>query len=249
MKVVIVSTPRTCSSYLCNIFEKKFDLIDYSELFSEIWLKTSPENKLRMVKRSDNFVMKLTSTSLLSLPHLFTMKTFPWETFDHIVITERLDLAQQVSSWLLLSHTQMIGKGETNSSAEYIRDGMKTPIELPLDEGQLENIIKITNHFHQEVKPYLLNSGLKSVKLVNHEMLQKTPDEYLEELREKTEIYWKLNDFKVISNYTNIDYTPYIEAHNLRQRIEDIQHKLKNPNATKEENNTTEQPVENEGIV
>lgn len=232
MKVVIVSTPRTCSSYLCNIFEKKFDLIDYSELFSEIWLKTSPENKLRMVKRSDNFVMKLTSTSLLSFPHLFTMKTFPWETFDHIVITERLDLAQQVSSWLLLSHTQMIGKGETSSSAEYIRDSMKTSVELPLDEGQLESIIKVINHFHKEVKPYLLNSGLKSVKLVNHEMFQKPPSEYLDELREKTEIYWRLDDFNVVSNYTNVDYTPYIEAHNLRQRIEDIQSKLKNSNAT-----------------
>ncbi len=59
MKVVIVSTPRTCSGYLCNIFDKKFNLIDYSELFSDVWIKASPELKLKMVNKSDNFVMKL----------------------------------------------------------------------------------------------------------------------------------------------------------------------------------------------
>ncbi len=51
------------------------------------------------------------------------------------------------------------------------------------------------------------------------------------------------------NNPTYVDYTPYIEAHNIRQLIDDIQHTLKNPNATKEENNTAEQPIENEGIV
>ncbi len=59
MKVVIVSTPRTCSGYLCNIFDKKFNLIDYSELFSDVWIKASPELKLKMVNKSDNRVENL----------------------------------------------------------------------------------------------------------------------------------------------------------------------------------------------
>lgn len=235
MKVVIASTPRTCSGYVCNIFDKKFNLIDYSEIFSDIWLKTTPEIKLKMVNRSDNFVMKLTSTSLLTHPHLFTLQTFPWETFDYIIITERLDIAQQLSSWSLLSHAQMIDRGDQDNLVKYLREGLQTPHELPapiLD--QAVSIIKTINHFHEEVKPYLLNSGLKSVKLVNHEMFQKPCEEYIHELREKTDVYWRTEDL-VSSNPTYVDYTPYIEAHNIRQLIDDIQHKIKNPNATKEE--------------
>lgn len=249
MKVVIVSTPRTCSGFLCNIFDKKFDLIDYSELFSDVWLKASPELKLKMVNRSDNFVMKLTSTSLLTHQHLFTLSTFPWETFDYIIVTERLDIAQQLSSWWLLSSAQIIGKGDQDNLVKYLREGLQAPHELPaplLD--QATSIIKTINHFHNEVKPYLLNSGLKSVKLVNHEMFQKPREEYIEELRDKTDVYWRMENL-VESNPTYVDYTPYIEAHNIHQLIEDIQYKLKNPDATKEENNTTEQPVENKGIV
>ncbi len=249
MKVVIVSTPRTCSGFLCNIFDKKFDLIDYSELFSDVWLKASPELKLKMVNRSDNFVMKLTSTSLLTNQHLFTLQTFPWKMFDYIIVTERSNIAQQLSSWWLLSSAQIIGKGDQDNLVKYLREGLLTPHELPaplLD--QATSIVKTINHFREEVKPYLLNSGLKSVKLVNHEMFQKPREEYIEELRDKTDVYWRMEDL-VENNPTYVDYTPYIEAHNIRQLIDDIQHTLKNPNATKEENNTAEQPIENEGIV
>jgi hypothetical protein len=252
MRVAIVSTPRTCSSFLGNIFAKKFDLIDYSEMFSGNWLQASPELKLKIVNRSDNYTMKVTSTSLTTYTHLFTTKNFPWEKFDYIVLAERLDIAQQVSSWMLLSHAQQTGRGEQSLLVEYLREGMKNPDELPVDVGQIENIVRTINHFHDEVKSHLLNSGLKSVKLVNHEMFQKPREEYIEELREKTDIYWRLDDIHNEGNPTYVDYTPYIEAKNIRQLIDDIQLKIKNPNATKEENNepiATKQPAENEGSV
>jgi hypothetical protein len=252
MRVAIVSTPRTCSSYLGDIFAKKFDLIDYSEMFSTNWLNTSLQMKLKIVNRSDNYTMKITSTSLTTDDSLFTTYTFPWQKFDYIILAERLDIAQQVSSWMLLSHAQLNGKGDQDSLVKYLREGMENPDEFPVDLIQMEHIIKTINHFHNEVKPYLLNSGLKSVKLVNHEMFQKPREEYIEELREKTDIYWRLNDLHNDSNPAYVDYTPYIEAKNIRQLIDDIQFKLNNPNATKEENNepiATEHPFENEGSV
>ena len=257
MKVAVVSTPRTCSSYLQNIFAKKFDLIDYSELFSEMWVKADAHMKLKIVNRSDNYTAKITSTSLTMHPYLFDHKTFPWNVFDYIVITERLDIAQQVSSWLLLSHAQSTGKGEQNSLVQYLNDGMSHPNDFPdVDRNQLKNILENINYFHNEIKPYLLNSGLQSVKLVNHEMFQKPREEYIEELRDKTDVYWRIEDLINEGNPTYADYTPYIEAKNVRQIIEEIQSELKGvpkqvevSNAPTEENNTTEQPVENEGIV
>jgi len=259
MKAIVVSTPRTCSSYIQNIFAKKFDLIDYSELFSEMWVKTDVNTKMKIVTRSDNYTAKITSTSLTTYPHVFNYKNFPWEIFDYIVVTERLDVAEQVSSWLLLSHAQMNDKGEQNLLVEYLRDGMTHPQDFPdVDRGQLKSILETINYFHDEIKPYLLNSGLKSVKLVNHEMFQKPCEKYIEELREKTDIYWRIEDLQNEGNPTYVDYTPYIEAKNVRQIIEEIQNELKGiptqievPDAPTEENNNTERTdtIESEGSI
>ena len=228
MKVVIVSTPRTCSSYLQNIFSRKFDLIDYSELFSEVWVKADVHTKLKIINRSDNYTAKITSTSLITYPHIFDHKTFPWQIFDYIVITERLDIAEQAASWLLLTVAQLAGRGEQSSLVEYLRDGMQHPQDFPdVDRGQLRSILKNVNYFQDEIKPYLLNSGLKSVKLVNHEMFQQPPQEYIDELRDKTDIYWRVEDLVGEGNPTYIDYTPYIETKNLRQIIEEVQNEIK----------------------
>jgi hypothetical protein len=259
MKVAVVSTPRTCSSYLQNIFATKFDLIDYSELFSEMWVKTDVNTKMKIVTRSDNYTAKITSTSLTTYPHIFDYKTFPWKIFDYIIITERLDLAQQVSSWTLLSYAQQIGKGEQNLLIEYLQDGMKHPEDFPdVDKIVLKNIMRTINYFHDEIKPHLLNLGLTSVKLVNHEMFQTSHEEYIEELRDRTDIYWRLEDLQNNGNPTYVDYTPYIEAKNVRQIINEVQNELKGiptqvevSHAPTEKNNTEDRAdtIESEGSV
>jgi hypothetical protein len=260
MKAIVVSTPRTCSSYIQNIFAHKFDLIDYSELFSEMWVKADAHTKLKIIKRSDNYTAKITSTSLTMYPHIFDYRTFPWEIFDYIVVTERLDIAEQAASWLLLSHAQLTDKGEQNLLVEYLRDGMQHPEDFPdIDRDQLRTILQTINHFHNEVKPHLLNSRLKSVKLVNHEMFQRPPQEYIEELRDKTDIYWRVEDLILQGNPTYVDYTPYIETKKLREVIEEIQNELKGiPTQTEVSDAPTEEtsheherpePTEGEGTI
>ena len=252
MKVAVVSTPRTCSSMLGHVFAKKFDLIDYSEMFSEMWVKADPQTKLKMLVRGDNFSLKITSTSLTTTPNI-SLETFPWHIFDYIIVTERLDIAQQAASWLLLSEAQTLGKGEQGLLVEYLREGMKNPETFPeVNRGQLKTIIETINHFHEQVKPFLLTSGLKSVKLVNHEMFQKSREEYVEEFREKTDVYWKIDDLDGEGNPTYVDYTPYIESHNIRQIIDEIQNEIKETNATEEEIRHEYEgpdPTEGQGIV
>jgi hypothetical protein len=250
MKVVVVSTPRTCSSYLVNLYAKKFDLIDYSEFFSDVWIKTDPQTKLKMLIRGDNYAIKFTSTSLLNHQHLFNLETFPWNIFDHIIVTERLDVAYQAASWLLLSNAQLNGYSDQRDFVKYLQNFIDNPRQFgPVPIDHLRDILNTIDYFHDKVKPYLLNSGMKSVKLVNHEMFQKNPEEFIEEFREKTGVDWVLEDMSIVGgNHAPFDYTPYIEEFNLRQIIQEIRDK----NATKEENiepTTTEQPVENEGTV
>jgi phage pi2 protein 07 len=250
MKVAIVSTPRTCSSFLGTIFADKFNLIDYSEIFSETWVKTDVHTKLKIITRSDNYTAKITSTSLTSYPGLFDYKSFPWDIFDYIILAERFDIVQQAASWLLLSQAHQIGKGDQDTLVEYLSDGMTHPEDFPdVNENELEHILGNINHFTDFVKPHLLNSGLTSVKLVNHEMFQRPKDEYITELREKTDIYWRINDIKREDGKTSIDYTPYIEAKKLQDVIQKIQNKLKGTHATKEETYERTDSTEVQGIV
>ena len=53
MRVAIVSTPRTCSSMLGTLFSTKFNLTDYSELFSEGPIVKSVEEKLDMMTNTE----------------------------------------------------------------------------------------------------------------------------------------------------------------------------------------------------
>jgi len=89
-------------------------------------------------------------------------------------------------------------------------------------------------------------------------MFQKPCEKYIEELREKTDIYWRIEDLQNEGNPTYVDYTPYIEAKNVRQIIEEIQNELKGiptqievPDAPTEENNNTERTdtIESEGSI
>lgn len=77
MRVAIVSTPRTCSSMLGTLFSTKFNLTDYSELFSEGPIVKSVEEKLDMMTNTDDFSVKITSTTLTSYKNILDYQTFP----------------------------------------------------------------------------------------------------------------------------------------------------------------------------
>jgi hypothetical protein len=248
MRVAIVSTPRTCSSMLGTLFSTKFNLTDYSELFSEGPIVKSVEEKLDMMTNTDDFSVKITSTTLTSYKNILDYQTFPWHAFDRIVLAERLDITQQAASWLLLSYAQENGNGEYAALVEFLTEQLKTPENIPLDRSLLKYILETILYYYDVIKPHLLKSGLH-VSMVDHEMMQKPSTEYLPELNERLGIEFTQEDVDKISNPTYIDYTPFIEAHKLRDVIEEIKQEL--TNATKEETSTDEgnESIENEGTV
>lgn len=233
MRVAIVSTPRTCSSMLSSLFAKKFNLLDHSELFSDGPIKKSVDEKLDMMTHTDDFSVKITSTSLTLYKNIFDYQTFPWHAFDRIVLAERLDIAEQAASWLLLSYAQANGNGDHDRLVEFLTEQLKTPENIPLDTNHLWYILRTIKHYHDVIKPYLLKSGLH-VSIVDHEMMQRPSSEYLPELNKRLGIMFTDEDVDKISTPTYIDYTPFIEAHNLRDVIEQINQQL--TDAAKEEN-------------
>lgn len=242
MRVVIVSTPRTCSSFLGSIISRKYNLQDYSEIFAygavsnEIALQ-----KLQKLKDTDNYSVKITSTSFLTHTDIISPETFPWELFDKIILAERDDITQQVASWLTLSHSQTNGYYDHAEFITFITEELKNVEHIPLREDEFTYIMRDINYFHTEIKNSLLTFSDK-VKVVKYELLQSNPEYYIDELNNILGTDFVIEDLTnnyVANNKTELDYTPYIDYYKLRDKIY----------ATKEENNTTEQPVENKGIV
>jgi hypothetical protein len=233
---------------LGTLFSTKFNLTDYSELFSEGPVVKPVEEKLHMMTHTDDFSVKITSTTLTFYKDVFDYQTFPWHAFDRIVLAERLDIAQQAASWLLLSYSQSNGNSEHNELVKFLTEELKTPENIPLNRSLLKYILETILYYYDVIKPHLLKSGLH-VSVVDHELMQKTSVEYLPELNERLGINFTQEDVDKISNPTYIDYTPFIEAHKLRDVIEEIKQEL--TNATEEETSTDEgnEPVENEGTV
>jgi len=239
MRVAIVSTPRTCSSFLENIMSTKYDLKDYSEIFSYGALSNDiGREKLEILKNTDNYSVKITSTSFRLHDEIISPETFPWELFDKIILAEREDIAQQVASWLTLNHSQINGHSDHNSLVKYLTEQLKNVETIPFKDNDFKNAMADINYFYEHIKSSLVKLGDK-VKTVKYELLQKHPSEYIDELNNILDTDFSVEEVSGRLTKTELDYTPYIDYYKLREKIY----------ATKKENNTTEQPVENERIV
>lgn len=244
MRVAIISTPRTCSSMLGSLYAKKFNLTNYSELFSSGPILASVQEKLSMLT-TDDITVKITSTTLSTFPEIFDYTTFPWHVFDTIVLAERKDITAQATSWLLLSYAQINGIHENDEVTAYLTERLKTPENIPLNRPLLKFIIETINYHYQYVRPYLLEHYASNLHIVEHELLQVSPQEYLPILSERLGIDLVLEDVDKLSTPTYIDYSPYITAHNLHTVIEEIQQEI--INAAKETGHTG--PTEGEGSI
>lgn len=242
MRVAIVSTPRTCSSFLGSMMAKKYKLEEYSEIFS--YGNASVERgmeKLQKLKDTDNYSVKITSTSFRLHTEIISPETFPWEIFDKIILAEREDLSQQVASWMLLNHAQLNGHFDHNNLVKYLTIELKNVQNIPFLDHDFENVMTDINYFYNEIKNSLIKFADK-VNVVKYELLQKQPEDYLTELNNILETDFSIQDISGVATKTELDYTPFIDYYNLREKVY----------ATKEENNesvTTEHPFENEGTV
>lgn len=231
MRVAVVSTPRTCSSFLGNIMSLKYNLKDYSEIFSYNSISNEEGlKKLNVLKETDDYSVKITATSFLSHSEIFTPQTFPWEIFDKIIFAERQNIEYQVASWAVLSYAQMNGHYGSDEIKVFLEGKLETPevISLPI-EGTLNNMIDTISYYYDVLKPAILDTGLPA-SVVYHELLQSKPIDYIEELNIilNTDLTVELVDR---NSKTELDYTAFVNYYNLKQLIED--RKL---NATKEEN-------------
>lgn len=58
MKIVVFSTPRTCSTFLCSILSNKFNIVNYNESIYSTFNLNKYE-KIQWLKSNTNYVLKL----------------------------------------------------------------------------------------------------------------------------------------------------------------------------------------------
>lgn len=220
MRIAIVSTPRTCSSVLGQLFASKHELTDKSEIFSSIDTDEEAIKILDSLKTEDNYTVKLTTTSFNTFESI-KYDTFPWEIFDKIVLTERDDLIAQYSSWLLLSHAQRNNIKSSTEIYTFINNLIESEEKIVIQQYELKSIINNIDFYHTNTKPFLLQNQNLNVKVVKYELLQGNPEEYFVQLNQiLDESFTTENiDDKLKSG---LNYKKFAELHELEQLISSL---------------------------
>jgi hypothetical protein len=214
MKVAIVSTPRTCSSLLTDMFSKKYNLQNLSEIFSSCNSEQDAIDVNSNLFEQDNYVVKLTSTSFRTFASVIPYEKFRWSMFDKIVLAERQVIENQYASWILLSHAQRQGKRNLYEINEYIQNLLDTDLStFHISPHTIHHIKTDISFYYDTLKPYLLSQNLPT-HIITHETFQEdidmcidTVNFYLQESFTKEHISE--------STKSAIDYSKFISDTNL----------------------------------
>lgn len=221
MKVVVVSTPRTCSSYVAEIFQRRYNLVNKSEIISSC---NSIDDVLETVKsfhEEDDFVVKITTTSLTMYFDTLNYLNFPWNIFDKIVLAERQIIENQYASWLLLNLSQVNNHRNIFEVQDYITNFLNNRLDsYELDMAEFKNVHDNISYYYTTLKPHLLNSELP-VYIAPYELLQNEPSDYIDKLNELLGESFTLENLDTITKNA-IDYSPFVQHINLKQLIENM---------------------------
>jgi hypothetical protein len=177
MRIVVVCTSRSSGAAIANILEKKYNLNNLSEVFADgTGLTGNVRTKLKKLKKIDNYVARVTSTTFLQAKY-FTHKNFPWKIFDKIVVVER-DIVETCASWFMTSYSQIHGHSEASEMHAFLQEKLKTPKDIPIDEHALSNMLEDIDFFYDTIKPYIL-SNHPSACLISRELVNKPQEEFL----------------------------------------------------------------------
>jgi hypothetical protein len=97
MRVAVFSTPRTCSSLMCYITSRRFEIHNHREDVYTHFTQGMQEEKLEFLKTTDGYVVKLFSRYFHNDRNI-RLNDMNWNMFDYVFITERVNLVDQMAS-------------------------------------------------------------------------------------------------------------------------------------------------------
>ena len=209
MRVLVFSTPRSCSSYVIHILSNVFDIKNYNELFDQ---SVKPEELPELVETklygTDDYAVKFMSG-------YFTMgwldfDDIKWDMFDHIVFTERDDITSHIASWYaIFSYNQDLNQKLVRGE-DVVED-----IQDRFFDNELISF-KETFKNYNVYKNKLLKLYPEKCITLKYELFQKPIAEYLPVLNEITKFNFeekhlyekirrKIDYRKVFSNYDKLE--------------------------------------------
>lgn len=221
MKIAIVSTPRTCSSVVGQLFAKKHNLTDKSEIFSSISTEEEALVIFNNLQTEENYVVKLTTTSFEGFPNIFTYNTFPWNIFDKIILTERENVLNQYASWLMLNYAQRQNIRASQDINKFLVDFLQGNTKITPRDGELKFIVDNIAFYHNNTKPFLLSQQNLNVKVLTHETLQAEPQEYLPIINELLGEEFTEQDIDTAIK-TGVTYEKFITDNDLEKLISEL---------------------------
>jgi hypothetical protein len=149
MRVAVVTSPRTGSTFCLKLISNLLGLKNYEEILNElvyvfpdgsyILVNTNRTDKsvLDKLTNTDDYVVKIIASELfernLGVDH------FPWDMFDTIILLERDNIFEQIVSWYNLDYWQKSIKKETTYKTYYMKDKF---IEFAVDCIKKYHIVK-----------------------------------------------------------------------------------------------------------
>lgn len=194
MKIAVFSTPRTCSSLVCNTFANKFGLKNYKEILGTRKIDEF-QQILNETYRSTDFVIKIFPQYIQLYPHFFKYDFF--EQFDYIVTTERTNITDQICSWYLLYYRS---ENILNLN-EKIKFDFNKKFKLN-PQSIIEQIESI--YYFYIIKNILIKKFNNKIINLSYEIFQ--DKNYLEILNESTNINFSIGDITSNTERTNLIY-------------------------------------------
>jgi LPS sulfotransferase NodH len=180
--VVILSTPRTGSTALCRVLSDKCNLLYCNEVFH---LDVNPAH----IKSFWHYFNNNVKTAIKIFPNHHSQ--FTEDEFDKIInnsfviFLERLDIAQQITSYHILSRTNKASYGKNEKTKDYLVDedeisvSVSNILKLREDAEKYRKLANITLCYEDIIND-IVNDHIKEYhKPVNYSSLKLKVDEVL----------------------------------------------------------------------
>jgi len=147
MKIALISTPKSVSTFTVDLLSSKLNLTNYEEFYNQILISNDDQNVIAANVKlydQDDYIVKF-MVGHLSTNTKINYNNINWQIFDKIIFTQRNNIADQIIINYLI-------REEIGGSI------VEPPIHIPLDETfySIKQHIINTNHQYETYKTELI---------------------------------------------------------------------------------------------
>lgn len=215
MRVAVVTSPRTGSTFCLKLISNLLNLKNYEEILNELVYvfpddsyvlvntNRSDESVLNKLTNTDDYVVKIMASELFERD--FNVSKFPWHIFDTIILLERDNIFEQIVSWFNLNYWQKSVKKEKIYKTYYVTDRfIKFAVDCIRKYHIVKDIIHDTTNTGIVVKKENIITDISNIfgKQVTEDIISKTRKQLPSEC-----------------DLNNMNYSLIMDTQNIKPRI------------------------------